>query len=342
MRIAGLTHRYPGADRDALHGLNLDVAPGEAFALLGPNGGGKTTTFRVLATMLQPSGAATAEVSVFGRSVLHDPAAARRELGVVFQSPSLDVKLTARENLACHARLYGLTRRDAAPRIDEALARFDLVARMHDRVEAFSGGMRRKLEIAKALLHRPRLLLMDEPATGLDPAARRELWQHLGELRQNGGITVAWTTHLMDEAEHADRLAVLRGGRLLTVQSPDELKATLGGHVVIVEPSDPADAGWMRERIVEALGPWEAGREPVISGDAVRFEHADGPAVVAKIAGLFPDRLRRVSVGQPTLEDAYLRLTADAPPSGASVADRSAPGTTAAERATPAAQPTAV
>lgn len=311
VRIAGLTHRYPGGDRDALHDLNLTIQPGEAFALLGPNGGGKTTTFRVLATMLQPSSAAAADVAIFGRSVLDDPATARRELGVVFQSPSLDIKLTARENLACHARLYGLSRREAAPRIDEALARFDLVGRMHDRVEAFSGGMRRKLEIAKALLHQPRLLLMDEPATGLDPAARRELWQHLGELRKQTELTVAWTTHLMDEAEHADRLAVLREGRLLTVQSPDELKAGLGGHVVIVEPNDPADAGWMCEQIGSALGPWEAGRGPVVADDAVRFEHADGPAVVAQTAGLFPERLRRVSVGQPTLEDAYLRLTAE-------------------------------
>ncbi|MEL7089298.1 MAG: ABC transporter ATP-binding protein [Planctomycetota bacterium] len=311
VQIAGLTHRYPGADRDALVNLNFAVRPGEAFALLGPNGGGKTTTFRVLATMLEPSGSAAAEVSVFGHSVFGDPAAARRELGVVFQSPSLDLKLTARENLACHARLYGLPRRDAAPRIDEALARFDLVERMHERVEAFSGGMRRKLEIAKALLHRPRLLLMDEPATGLDPAARRELWEHLRSLREQSDLTVAWTTHLMDEAEHADRLAVLRRGNLLTVQTPAELKASLGGHTVIVEPGDTADADWMRDRVDAALGPLAPGREPVVAQNAVRFEHPDGPAVVAQTAALFPDRLRRVSVGQPTLEDAYLRLTGD-------------------------------
>lgn len=315
VRIAGLTHRYPGAERDALTDLELTVAPGEAFALLGPNGGGKTTTFRILATLLQPSGSAKTEVSVFGRDVVREPAAARRELGVVFQSPSLDVKLTARENLACQARLYGLPRRDAKPRVDEALARFNLADRAHDRVEAFSGGMRRRLEIAKALLHRPRLLLMDEPATGLDPAARRELWEHLNELRKQHGITIAWTTHLMDEAEHADRLAVLAEGRVLAVQPPEALKASLGGHVVSVEPTDPGELEALRDRIAAELGPWDAGREPVqVDGD-IRFDHADGPAVVARVAGFLPGRLRRVSVGQPTLEDAYLRLIA--PPSAA-------------------------
>ena len=150
VQIQGLSHRYPKADRDALDNLSLTIQPGETFALLGPNGGGKTTTFRILATLLQPSGAGPATVQLFGQEVLSQPAAARRPLGVVFQSPSLDIKLTARENLTCQARLYGLSRRESIPRIDEALARFDLTGRMHDAVETFSGGMKRKLEIAKA------------------------------------------------------------------------------------------------------------------------------------------------------------------------------------------------
>ncbi|MEM9915650.1 MAG: ABC transporter ATP-binding protein [Planctomycetota bacterium] len=312
VQIQGLSHRYPKADRDALDGLSLTIQPGEAFALLGPNGGGKTTTFRILATLLQPSGAGPAAVQLVGHDVLRQPAAARRTLGVVFQSPSLDIKLTARENLTCQARLYGLTRRESIPRIDEALARFDLTGRMHDAVETFSGGMKRKLEIAKALLHRPRLLLMDEPATGLDPAARRELWEHLGELRQRHDLTIAWTTHLMDEAEHADRLAVLASGKILTVSSPAELKASLGGHVVTAQPLHPEELDALRDRIDAELGPWPAGKAPAVIQDAVRFEHPDGPAIVTRVSQLLPGELRRISVGQPTLEDAYLRLIAGA------------------------------
>ncbi|MEO1237916.1 MAG: ABC transporter ATP-binding protein, partial [Planctomycetota bacterium] len=193
INVVGVSHRFRGSAVDALSGVELAVEPGEAFAVLGPNGGGKSTLFRVLATMLRPSGGGSA--SVFGRDVLRDPAAARREMGVVFQSPSVDVKLSARENLACQARLYGMSRKTASPRIDEALKRFGLADRAGDRVEEFSGGMRRRLEIGKALLHGPRLLLMDEPATGLDPAARRELWDHLGELGASSGLTTWWTTH---------------------------------------------------------------------------------------------------------------------------------------------------
>lgn len=312
MQLTGLTHRYAKAQRDAVDDLSLTIQPGEAFALLGPNGGGKTTTFRILATLLRPSTTTPAAVRLFGHDVLANPAAARRTLGVVFQSPSLDIKLTARENLTCQARLYGLTRRESTPRIDEALARFDLTTRMHDAVETFSGGMKRKLEIAKALLHRPRLLLMDEPATGLDPAARRELWDHLGDLRKRHDLTIAWTTHLMDEAERADRLAVLASGQILTIASPAELKASLGSHVVTVEPMHVEELGALRDRIDAELGPWPAGQDPVVIQDAVRFEHGDGPAIVTRIAELLPGELRRISVGQPTLEDAYLRLTAGA------------------------------
>lgn len=312
MQLDGLTHRYPKAERDALGGVSLTIQPGEAFALLGPNGGGKTTTFRILATLLQPSINTPAAVKLFGHDLAADPAAARRAIGVVFQSPSLDIKLTARENLACQARLHGLSRRESTPRIDDALARFDLTARMHDPVETFSGGMKRKLEIAKALLHRPRLLLMDEPATGLDPAARRELWGHLGELRKRYDLTIAWTTHLMDEAEHADRLAVLAAGKIVTVASPAELKASLGAHVISVEPLHAEELEALRDRIDAEFGPWAEGQAPAVIQDAVRFEHDDGPALVARIAELLPGELRRISVGQPTLEDAYLRLTAEA------------------------------
>ncbi len=311
--IRGLSHRYPKATVDAVTALNLAVQPGEAFALLGPNGGGKTTTFRILATLLQASDPDSA-VSIFGHDVRSAPAAARRELGVVFQSPSLDVKLTARENLAVQARMYGLSRRESLPRIEAGLDRFRLADRQHEPVEGFSGGMRRKLEIAKALLHRPRLLLMDEPATGLDPAARRELWDHLLKLRETTGLTIAWTTHLMDEAERADRLAVLAAGRLLTISTPADLRGGKDRHAITLRPHDAADLPTLRDHVAAEFGPWPTGREPVVVDQEISFEHAQGPLIVVRLAERFPGQLQRIAVGEPTLEDAYLRLTASADP----------------------------
>ncbi|MEM9881740.1 MAG: ABC transporter ATP-binding protein [Planctomycetota bacterium] len=311
VRIDGLTHRYPKAGTDtppALDHLDLEVREGEAFALLGPNGSGKSTAFRVLSTLLTPSDAPPGCAQVFGRDVVDDPAAARRQLGVVFQSPSLDGKLTARENLACQARLYGLRPAEFVPRIDEALARFDLTARVHDAVETFSGGMKRRLEIAKALLHGPRLLLMDEPSTGLDPAARRELWRYLGELRRATGLTILWTTHLTEEAEHADRLAVMARGRRLATRTPTEARSDAAGHVLRLRPSDKAELTALRDRVDAAWGPWAEGAEPRVIGGQVWFEHRDGPALVPQLGSLCPGGLREVSLGPPTLEDAYLRL----------------------------------
>lgn len=325
LAIDGLTHRYKGATRLALNGVSFEVQPGEAFAVLGPNGGGKSTTFRILATLMQPAAdGSVGHASVFGHDVMTHPADARRAMGVVFQSPSVDIKLTALENLLCHARLFGLSKAQATPRIDPLLERFGLSDRRNDLVEAFSGGMRRKLEIAKALIHQPRLLLMDEPATGLDPAARRDLWDLLSELRRQQDLTIVWTTHLMDEAEHADRLAILADGRVVTVQTPGQLTASIGGHVVTVEPSDPAELPTLRAAIAQALGPWGDGGEPIVDDTAVRFEHADGPATIAQITTLWPGSLRRVSVGRPTLEDAYLRLTRGAAPVTADASSSSA------------------
>ena len=309
--IDGLSHRYPGGDatRLALRDLSLTIAAGEKFALLGPNGGGKTTTFRILATLLEAA-PPSPSVRVFGHDLARDPAAVRRQIGAVFQSPGVDLKLTARENLLVQARLYGLDRDAARQATQQGLEHFNLADRADERTEAFSGGMRRRLEIAKALMHRPRLLLMDEPATGLDPAARRALWDHLEALRQRDGLTIVWTTHQMDEADRADRLAILAEGQLLTTTTPAELKASLGGHVVIAQTTDPADLPTLQQQITADLGPWEDGHAPAIVDEAVRFSHADGPAVVARVAEMMPGRLQRLSVGQPTLEDAYLHWAA--------------------------------
>lgn len=325
IRVRHLTHRYrparrrlaaPDRDRPALDDVSFDVRPGEVFGILGPNGGGKTTLFRILATLLRPrSGATTGEAFIFGHDVLRQPHAVRSLLGVVFQNPSLDPKLTAYENLLHQGHLYGLRGSELAQRIDHWLERFNLADRRDERVERFSGGLRRRVELAKALLHQPRLLMMDEPSTGLDVAARRQLWEEVLSLRDQQGLTVPFTTHLMDEAERCDRLAIVSRGRLIALDRPDRLKARIGGQVVTLEPNPDAEDNspqQLARHIEQHWGPWPEGASPRVVGQEVRFEHADGTAVVAAIANRWPGRVRRFSVGQPTLEDVFLHLTGSA------------------------------
>ena len=202
--VEGLTHRY--GDREALRGVSFAVPPGEIFGLLGPNGGGKTTLFRILSTALVPT---SGQARIFGQDVIAQPALVRQQIGIVFQSPSLDKKLTAAENLRHHGHLYGLRGRVLRARTDEMLARVGLSDRAGDRVERLSGGLQRRVELAKGLLPQPRMLLMDEPSTGLDPGARRDLWDYLTQLRDRDGLTILLTTHLMDEADRCDRVAIL-------------------------------------------------------------------------------------------------------------------------------------
>src|SRR2546421_7257120 len=208
LEISGLSHSY--GDRAALTDLNLSIDRGEIFGFLGPNGSGKTTLFRILSTLLpiQPG-----HVAIAGLDLATHRDEIRRQIGVVFQAPSLDKQLTAAENLRHQGHLYGLGGADLEKRIDEMLARVGLSERPREYVSTFSGGMRRRVELAKGLLHRPRVLLLDEPSTGLDPGARIDLWRYLREI-QSQGVTVLVTTHLMEEAEHCSRLAIIDGGRL--------------------------------------------------------------------------------------------------------------------------------
>src|SRR5258706_9841424 len=203
VHVDHLTHAY--GDRTALTDLSLSINPGEIFGFLGPNGSGKTTLFRILSTLLAPQ---KGRVMLLGLEVTRNRPEIRRQIGVVFQSPSLDKQLTAAENLRHQGHLYGLAGADLESRIDEMLARVGLSERPRDYVSTFSGGMRRRVELAKGLLHRPRILLLDEPSTGLDPGARLDLWQYLREIRDQEGVTILLTTHLMDEAEHCSRLAI--------------------------------------------------------------------------------------------------------------------------------------
>ena len=296
IRIERLRHVY--GSRVALNDISFTVAPGEIFGLLGPNGGGKTTLFKILSTLMAPTGGAAA---VFGNTLSDAPHAVRRHLGVVFQHPSLDTKLTVTENLHCHGNLYGLRGPALRERTGTVLQRLGLSDRATERVETLSGGLQRRAELAKALLHQPPLLLLDEPSTGLDPGARRDFMQYLRQLREQDGVTVVLTTHYMEEAERCDRVAILHSGQLVAVGSPAELKAKVGGDVVVVQAPDAAELGRkIRERF---------GCEPAVVDGTLRLERPRGHEFVREVVDAFPDDVTLVTYGKPTLEDVFVHLT---------------------------------
>jgi len=293
IEVDKVTHRY--GERRALEEVSFDVAPAEIFGLLGPNGGGKTTLFRVASTLLVPT---SGSVRVLGSG---DAMAVRRAIGVVFQSPSLDRKLTAAENLRHQGHLYGLSGAALRARAAEMLARVGVADRAGERVEGLSGGLRRRVEIAKGLLHRPKVLLLDEPSTGLDPGGRIDLWRYLRQIREQDGTTSLLTTHLMEEAERCDRLGLLDRGRLVALGTPAELKAGIGGDVVTVRGAET-------EALAAAIAERYQVAAQVVEG-AVRFETPDGAALLPRLFGAFPGRIEALSVGKPTLEDVFVRLT---------------------------------
>lgn len=300
VEVESLSHYY--GERHALKEISFSVERGEIFGFLGPNGGGKTTLFHILSTYILPSGG---HATIFGEDVVLSPAAARAKMGVVFQSPSLDKMLTAEENLMHQGHLYGLSGADLISRIEHALVSVGLESRAKQRVSTFSGGMQRRVEIAKALLHRPELLLLDEPGTGLDPGARREVWQQLQSLKADG-VTCLLTTHLMDEAEKCDRLAILHHGKIVAQGTPDQLKAVVGGEVLTLESREPEA---LRHGIAERFG-----GEPAVFGDSVRIEAARiedtaAPALLVSLIEAFPGQIQSAKLGKPTLEDAFVHLT---------------------------------
>jgi ABC-2 type transport system ATP-binding protein len=284
--------------RKALAGLDFRVAPGEVYGFLGPNGGGKTTLFRILATLAPPE---RGTVHVFGADLRRQAREVRQRLGVVFQNPSLDLQLTVAENLTHHGQLYGLGGRDLAARIDRQMVRFRLADRRDQRALELSGGLRRRAEIAKALLHEPRLLLLDEPSTGLDPAARRDLWDTLEELRSEG-VTVLLTTHFMEEGDRCDRLALIDRGTLVAEGAPAALKEEIGGDVVTLTGPDSGSLA----RDLAARFPELA---PEVRDGAVRLERERAHEWVARLVEALPGRIDAVTVARPTLEDVFLHRT---------------------------------
>jgi ABC-2 type transport system ATP-binding protein len=303
VEIRDLCFSYPPArgrekPRAALRGVSFAVEPGEIFGLLGPNGGGKTTLFKILCTLLGPSqGSARIgqwEIGKNDREI-------REHLGVAFQNPSLDKKLTAEENLVHHGHLYGLYGKALRERISRMLERFGLRERAGEIAETLSGGMARRLELAKALLHHPVLLILDEPSTGLDPGARRDLWDQLRQLRTRDGVTVLLTTHLMEEAAACDRLALLHHGEIVALGSPEQLTAEIGGDVLTLQTRNPEE---LCRKIEDRF---KAGA--VVLDGAVRIERDSGHQFIPLVVEAFPGMIESISLGKPTLEDVFIHRT---------------------------------
>jgi len=294
--VQDLVHRYDG--RAALNGVSFDVRHAELFGLLGPNGSGKTTMFRILSTLMVPSGG---RAVIMGSDAAKEPNKLRRQIGVVFQAQSIDVKLTAAENLWHQGHLYGLQGGVLKSRIAEMLSRVGLADRAREKAETFSGGMQRRLELAKGLLHHPAVLLLDEPTTGLDPGARRDLWQYLQILRDEEKVTVIVTTHLMEEAERCDRLAILNEGKLVALGTPAELKREIGGDVILF---DARDAESLAEQIRERFNV----DTQVLAGQ-VRLERENGHRFITDVVEAFPGEINAISVSKPTLEDVFIHRT---------------------------------
>ena len=295
--VQGLVHRYD--NRVALNSVSFDVRPAELFGLLGPNGSGKTTLFRILSTLMIPS---AGQALVMGCDAAQDPARVRRQIGVVFQAQSVDPKLTAYENLWHQGHLYGLRGSSLKTRVNEILARVGLADRAKERVETFSGGMQRRIELAKGLLHHPGVLLLDEPTTGLDPGARRDLWQYLQILRDQEHVSVLVTTHLMEEAERCDRLAIMNEGNLVALGTPAELKSEIGGDVIWLDAARNADSLAQQIRTRFHV-------DTTVLGTQVRIEREDGHRFVPDLVEAFPGEIQAISVSKPALEDVFIHRT---------------------------------
>ena len=294
--VENLTHKY--GSRCALDNVSFTVPCGEIFCLLGPNGSGKTTLFKILSTLMPPT---SGSVNMLGHDLSIDAKAIRKLLGVVFQRPGLDVKLTVTENLHHHGHLYGLKGKSLKLRISELLERFGISDRSHDLVEKLSGGLQRRVEIAKAMLHSPQVLLLDEPSSGLDIGVRRQLSEYLNSLAETENILVLLTTHLMDEAELCNRVGILDSGKFVALGTPDELKAQIGGDVVLIE----TEKG---EELCSAIAD-QFEVSPILTDNYLRIECERGHEFVRDVVAAFSDDIQTVRFGKPTLEDVFIKLT---------------------------------
>jgi ABC-2 type transport system ATP-binding protein len=294
--VRGLEKRY--GEVEAVRGIDFEVAPGEIFGFLGPNGAGKSTTIKILCTLVEPS-AGSARVA--GHDVVAERDEVRRNLGLVFQETTLDGYLTAEQNLRFHAELYGVPRAAVGQRLRQVLDMVGLWERRASLVETFSGGMKRRLEIARGLLHSPRVLFLDEPTVGLDPQTRSAIWRYIEELKRREDITIFLTTHYMDEAEHCDRIAIIDHGRIVALDTPDALKESVGtDRVQIQTADDPSAIAALRSSL---------GIEAAIHEGAVTFAVPGGEHFVPRLFTELGLPIRSVSVSRPTLDDVFMAYT---------------------------------
>jgi ABC-2 type transport system ATP-binding protein len=294
--VTGLVKSY--GEVQAVRGIDLEVEPGETFGFLGPNGAGKSTTIGMLCTLVTPSGG---RASVAGFDVVRQRDEVRRHIGLVFQDPTLDGYLSAWRNLRLHAELYGVPRAGLEDRMRQVLEMVGLWDRRKSKVATFSGGMKRRLEIARGLLHSPRVLFLDEPTVGLDPQTRALIWSYIGELKQREDITIFMTTHYMDEAEYCDRIAIIDHGRVIALDTPEALKASVGKDRVQIRTDDDAAA-------IGALGE-RFGLEAVLAEGMVTFAVESGEQFVPRLFAELPVAIRSVSVARPTLDDVFMSYT---------------------------------
>lgn len=294
-------------DFAAVAGVDFEVRQGEIFGFLGPNGAGKSTTINMLCTMMRPT-SGTAVIN--GYDIIRQAASVRQSIGIIFQDASLDDRLTGRENLQFHAMLYDVAGELFASRSSELLAMVDLTDKAGEQVRTYSGGMKRRLEIARGLLHHPKVLFLDEPTIGLDPQTRRHIWQYLLKLRQQEGVTMFMTTHYMDEAEHCDRIAIIDHGRIVALDTPPNLKALVGGDVISVLTSDNAAAAATLQSfdgLTTRPGPDDELIVETLDGD--RFI----PVLIDLLGGRTPPiSVQRINMSRPTLEDVFIKLTGHA------------------------------
>jgi ABC-2 type transport system ATP-binding protein len=294
--VRSLSKRF--GDIEAVRGIDFEVHAGETFGFLGPNGAGKSTTINMLCTLVRPTGGSA---TVAGHDVVTERDAVRRNIGLVFQDTTLDGYLSAEQNLRLHAELYGVPREVIRPRMRQVLEMVGLWERRAGRVNTFSGGMRRRLEIARGFLHSPRVLFLDEPTIGLDPQTRHHIWTYIRDLKRREDITIFLTTHYMDEAEYCDRIAIMDNGAIIVIDTPAALKAGVGKDRVQIQTDDDERAiAELRERHeIEAT----------MAEGAVTFGVAEGEQFVPRLFATLSVPIRAVSVSRPSLDDVFMAHT---------------------------------